>query len=59
MMFRSRSVDGIIAVPVGNTTELMDEITGNIPTVLIDRYFEGNLPTIHLYRQLRRWLYGD
>lgn len=29
MMFRSRSVDGIIAVPVGNTTELMDEITDN------------------------------
>lgn len=47
MMFRSRSVDGIIAVPVGNTTELMDEITGNIPTVLIDRYFEGtSLPYI-------------
>ncbi len=47
MMFRSRSVDGIIAVPVGNPTKLMDEITGSIPTVLIDRYFEGTtLPYI-------------
>ncbi len=39
-MFRSRSVDGIIAVPVGNATKLVGEITDNIPTVLIDRYFE-------------------
>lgn len=47
VMFRSRSVDGIIAVPVGNATERIDEITSSIPTVLIDRYFEGtNLPYI-------------
>lgn len=46
-MFRSRSVDGIIAVPVGNSSEMADEITGDIPTVLIDRYFEGTtLPYI-------------
>ncbi len=47
VMFRSRSVDGIIAVPVGNSTALTDEITDGIPTVLIDRYFEGtSLPYI-------------
>ncbi len=47
MMFRSRSVDGIIAVPVGNPARLMDEIADSIPTVLIDRYFEGTgLPYI-------------
>lgn len=47
VMFRSRSVDGIIAVPVGTPGGLFDEITGNIPTVLIDRYFEGTgLPYI-------------
>ncbi len=47
LMFRSRSVDGIIAVPVGNTSALVDEITSSIPTVLIDRYFEGtDLPYI-------------
>lgn len=46
-MFRSRSVDGIIAVPVGNSTELTAEITGSVPTVLIDRYFQGtSLPYI-------------
>ena len=46
-MFRSRSVDGIIAVPVGNSSGLADEITNGIPTVLIDRYFEGTgLPYI-------------
>lgn len=47
LMFRSRSVDGIIAVPVGNVTSTVDEITSSIPTVLIDRYFEGTkLPYI-------------
>lgn len=47
VMFRSRSVDGIIAVPVGNPSPLTDEITTSIPTVLIDRYFEGTkLPYI-------------
>ena len=46
-MFRSRSVDGIIAVPVGNPSEITDAITGSIPTVLIDRYYENtNLPYI-------------
>ncbi len=46
-MFRSRSVDGIIAVPIGNSSGLADEITNGIPTVLIDRYFEGTgLPYI-------------
>ena len=46
-MFRSRSVDGIIAVPVGNTASLLDKITVGIPTVLIDRYFEGtSLPYV-------------
>lgn len=47
LMFRSRSVDGIIAVPVGNTSAAVEDIAGNIPTVLIDRYFEGtSLPYI-------------
>ena len=47
VMFRSRSVDGIIAVPVGNATPQIEEITSAIPTVLIDRYFEGTkLPYI-------------
>lgn len=47
VMFRSRSVDGIIAVPVGNPSRLTDEITNRIPTVLIDRYYEGTaLPYI-------------
>lgn len=47
VMFRSRSVDGIIAVPVGNAAGLTYEITSGIPTVLIDRYFEGtSLPYI-------------
>lgn len=47
VMFRSRSVDGIIAVPVGNSTAQVDEITSSIPTILIDRYFEGTaLPYI-------------
>ena len=46
-MFRSRSVDGIIAVPVGNTSAAVEDIAGNIPTVLIDRYFGGtSLPYI-------------
>lgn len=47
LMFRSRSVDGIIAVPVGNTSAAVEDIAGNIPTVLIDRYFGGtSLPYI-------------
>lgn len=47
VMFRSRSVDGIIAVPVGNQSGLTDEIASHIPTVLIDRYYEGTaLPYI-------------
>lgn len=46
LMFRSRSVDGIIAVPVGNTSAAVEDIAGNIPT-LIDRYFGGtSLPYI-------------
>ncbi len=46
-MFRARSVDGIIAVPVGNSNESVDEIAEDIPTVLIDRYYEGtSLPYI-------------
>lgn len=47
VMFRSRSVDGIIAVPVGNFTPQVEEITSSIPTILMDRYFEGtSLPYI-------------
>ncbi len=47
VMFRSRSVDGIIAVPVGTPTRLTNEITSGIPTVLIDRYHNGtSLPFI-------------
>lgn len=38
---------GIIAVPVGNASAAVEDIAGDIPTVLIDRYFRGtSLPYI-------------
>lgn len=48
MMFHSRSVDGIIAVPVnGNEDSVVKEISEEIPIVLVDRYYEGTtLPYI-------------
>lgn len=39
-MFRSRSVDGIICVPVAPTPALHEQVSRIIPMVLIDRYFE-------------------
>jgi len=46
-MFRSRNVDGIIAVPVGTKTAFLEDIADSIPTVLVDRYFENSsLPYI-------------
>ena len=39
-MFRSRSVDGIICVPVATTPALHEQVSRIIPMVLIDRYFE-------------------
>lgn len=48
MMFRSRSVDGIIAVPVNGTeSPLLAQISEDVPIVLVDRYYEGTtLPYI-------------
>lgn len=46
-MFRSRKVDGIIAVPVGETAVEVEDISKSVPTVLVDRYYEGtSLPFI-------------
>lgn len=43
----SRSVDGIIAVPVSATPDHLEEIAKGIPVVLIDRYFEDtSLPYV-------------
>ena len=39
--FLSRNVDGIIAVPVSSDPGYMEEISGTVPVVLIDRYFEN------------------
>ena len=39
-MFRSRSVDGIICVPVATTPALHEQVSRSIPMVLLDRYFE-------------------
>ena len=38
-MFRSRSVDGIICVPVSSSPQLHEEVGRHIPLVLLDRYF--------------------
>lgn len=40
-MFRRRSVDGIIAVPVASSPDLHEELSRSIPLVLIDRYFNS------------------
>ena len=42
-MFRRRSVDGIIAVPVASTPTLHEEVSKSVPLVLIDRYFESTV----------------
>ena len=42
-MFRRRSVDGIIAVPVASSPQLHEEISKSVPLVLIDRYFESTV----------------
>lgn len=39
-MFRSRSVDGIICVPVASSPQLHEQLSRTTPVVLIDRYFE-------------------
>ena len=39
-MFQDRNVDGIISVPVASSPEMHEEISKEIPLVLIDRYFE-------------------
>ena len=39
-MFQDRNVEGIIAVPVASSPEFHEEISREIPLVLIDRYFE-------------------
>lgn len=39
-MFQSRSVDGIICVPVSSSPELHEKIGRRIPFVLLDRYFK-------------------
>ena len=45
--FLSRKVDGIIAVPVGNSPSLLESISKSIPVVLIDRYFpDTSLPYV-------------
>ena len=46
-MFRSRSVDGIICVPVTPSPQLHEEVSRATPVVLIDRYFqETSLPYV-------------
>ena len=39
-MFQDRGVDGILAVPVASSPNVHEEISKEIPLVLIDRYFE-------------------
>lgn len=39
--FRARNVDGIIAVPVGVSSKLLEETAESTPLVMIDRYFES------------------
>lgn len=39
-MFQSRSVDGIICVPVSSSPQLHEKIGQRIPFVLLDRYFK-------------------
>lgn len=46
-MFQGRNVDGIICIPVSQTPVLHDEVSRQIPMVLIDRYFrETSLPYV-------------
>ena len=46
-MFQGRNVDGIICIPVSQTPVLHDEVSRQIPMVLIDRYFrETTLPYV-------------
>ena len=46
-MFISRRVDGIIAVPVGDSASELERISTRIPVVLVDRYFpESKLPFV-------------
>lgn len=43
----SRSVDGIIAVPVGSAPDYLETVARNIPLILIDRYFDNtSLPYV-------------
>lgn len=45
--FLSRKVDGIIAVPVGSSPDLLERISKIVPVVLIDRYFpDTTLPYV-------------
>ena len=45
--FLSRKVDGIIAVPVGESPEMLERISRSVPVVLIDRYFpDTTLPYV-------------
>ena len=39
-MFMSRSVDGIICIPVSSTPDFHEQISSQIPLVLIDRHFK-------------------
>ncbi|MCI1640631.1 MAG: LacI family transcriptional regulator [Bacteroidales bacterium] len=44
-MFVSRKVDGIIAVPVSKSPDLLENISKTVPVVLADRYFpDAGLP---------------
>ncbi len=46
-MFLSRNVDGIICVPVAESPSFHEEVSRQIPMVLIDRYFrETTLPYV-------------
>ena len=46
-MFQSRGVDGIICVPVATNPRLHEELSKQVPMVLIDRYFqETTLPYV-------------
>lgn len=40
-MFMSRSVDGIICIPASSTPEYHEQISAQIPLVLIDRHFKS------------------
>lgn len=43
LSFISRKVDGIIAVPVGDSPKLLEQIGKSVPVVLIDRYFDNTV----------------